>query len=79
MEVKKCKVTMTWCFEDGSGAWCATSDDIPGLVLESEAFDVLVERVKLAAPEMLECNLNYTGAIELYFETERMEYLAAVS
>jgi predicted RNase H-like HicB family nuclease len=79
MKARKFIVTMTWCYEDGTGAWCATSDDIPGLVLESDTFDTLVERVKLAAPEMLECNLNYTGAIELYFETKRVEYLAAVS
>jgi hypothetical protein len=70
---------MTWCYEDGTGAWCATSKDIPGLVLESESFEALVDRVMLAAPEMLECNLNYTGPVELLFETKRIEYLEAAS
>jgi len=40
---------------------------------------VWVERVKLAAPEMIALNFNYTEPINLYFSTERMEHLEAVS
>ncbi|MCL2109916.1 MAG: DUF1902 domain-containing protein [Oscillospiraceae bacterium] len=35
------------------------------LTLESGSFDALVERVKVALPEMLELNFGYTGDIEL--------------
>jgi hypothetical protein len=45
------------------------------LVLESDSFDVLVERVRLAAPEMLELNRNYKGPIKLIFEIERVDDL----
>lgn len=34
--------------------WIATSDDVPGLVLESGSFDALVERVHFAIPELLD-------------------------
>jgi hypothetical protein len=36
--------------------WIATSEDVPGLVLESESLNILKQRVKLAAPELLELN-----------------------
>ena len=34
--------------------WIATSNDVLGLVLESGSFDALVERVRIAIPELLE-------------------------
>ena len=36
--------------------WCATSDDIPGLVAESDSLDTLIEDVKQLTPELLELN-----------------------
>jgi len=47
-------VNFTW--DDEAEVWYATSDDIPGLILESASFDTLVERVRVAAPEILEMN-----------------------
>lgn len=47
-------VNLTW--DTDAGVWVATSDDIPGLVLESGSFDALLERVRFAAPELLEWN-----------------------
>jgi len=63
----KCIVKLIW--DDESCRWHTESDDIPGLLLESNSCDVLIERVRIAAPEMLELNCNYTGAIQLSFET----------
>ena len=77
MESKKCIIKMIWGAE--SGTWYAESDDIPGLVIGADTFDTLAERVCLIAPEMLECNLNYTGPIELIYSIVRVDYLAAVS
>jgi len=53
--------------------WYTTSDDIPGLILHADSFDGLVERVMIAAPEMLDDNLNYIGPIQITFEAERIE------
>ena len=51
-----------------------TDDNRPiRLRLESGSFDALVERVKVALPEMLELNFNYGGEIELSFEVERVD------
>ena len=49
------------------------------LRLESGSFDALVERVKIALPEMLELNFNYTGEIELSFEVERTDNIRGIA
>lgn len=47
-------VNVLW--DDEASVWVATSEDIPGLVLESGSFDALKERVKNAIPELLILN-----------------------
>lgn len=47
-------VNLTW--DSDASVWIATSDDIPGLVLESGSFDALLERIRFAAPELLALN-----------------------
>ena len=46
------KVNFTW--DDEASVWIAQSDDIPGLVLEGGSLDALIERVRFAAPELIE-------------------------
>ena len=41
-------VNFTW--DNEANVWIATSDDIPGLVLESGSFDALLERTRFAVP-----------------------------
>jgi hypothetical protein len=48
-----------------------------GFTLEHSSFDTLVERVKIALPEMLEECCGYMGDIELAFITERIDRLLA--
>lgn len=69
----KCVVNLTWDLE--ASVWVATSDDIPGLVLESGSFDALLERVRFAAPELLELN-SAERPVVLSFQAERMEKIA---
>lgn len=69
----KCVVNLTWDLE--ASVWVATSDDIPGLVLESGSFDALLERVRFAAPELLELN-GAECPVVLSFRAERMEKIA---
>ncbi|MCM1091465.1 MAG: DUF1902 domain-containing protein [Butyrivibrio sp.] len=47
-------VNLIW--DNEANVWIATSDDIPGLVLESGSFDALLERVRFAVPELLTLN-----------------------
>ena len=69
-------INLTW---DGEAAvWIATSDDIPGLILESGSIDALIERVKYAAPELLELNnISHAEPLCLCFRVERHEVLIA--
>jgi len=66
----KYNVRLIW---DGVARVWYTHTDIPGLCLEAETFDELVDEVRLAAPEMLEQNCDYTGPIHLIFEAVRIE------
>ena len=67
----KCTVKLIWSEEDN--IWYSKSmDERFGLTLESNSFDALIEKVKTAAPEMLEL-VECTGEIDLTFEIERVE------
>jgi len=65
-------VKMIW----DDGYWHTSTDLDLGITLSSDSFDVLVERVRAAVPEMLELNCGYSGEIELIFEAERRETLS---
>ena len=69
----KCVINLTW--DPEASVWVATSDDIPGLVLESGFFDALLKRVRFAAPELLELNSTERPVL-LSFRAERMEKIA---
>ena len=49
----------------------ATSESIPGLVLESGSFDALVEKVRVAVPELLQLNNDKAEIVDLTFLSER--------
>lgn len=59
-----------------ANVWIATSDDVPGLVLESGSFDALLERVRFAVPELLELNQSQKTSSTLIFVSERHERIA---
>lgn len=62
-------INFTW--DDESCVWIATSNDIPGLVLESGSFDALLERTRYAVPELLELNADTVSPLPLTFKSER--------
>jgi hypothetical protein len=68
------EVNFLW--DDDAAVWVATSDEIPGLVLESGSLDALMERVRYAAPELLALNGSSTGDFALHFFSERREQIA---
>ena len=68
------KVNFTW--DEDACVWIAQSDDIPGLVLEGGSLDALIERVRIATPELIA--LNKTPVINsFYFSVERHERVFA--
>lgn len=64
-------VNFTW--DNEADVWIATSDDIPGLVLESGSFDALLERTRFAVPELLELNAPAAQPFSLVFVSKRKE------
>ena len=66
-------IDMSW--DDEAGVWCAVCDTIP-LALESNSFDALIERVKIAAYEIIELNGKKDGDINLCFRTNHWERIA---
>ncbi len=64
-------INFTW--DDEASVWIATSDDVPGLVLESGSFDALIERIRFAIPELLALNPPENQPISLVFTSERHE------
>ena len=73
----ECNVKLVW--DNETGKWFTDTDDNLSLNLESGSFDALVERVRMAAPEMLELNCGYTGTIKINFEAVRTDNLELVS
>lgn len=64
-------INLTW--DNDENVWIATSDDIPGLVLESGSFDALLERVRFAASELIELNNSEKSSCILSFVSNRHE------
>ena len=52
-----CKIRMLW--DEDAQVWVATSEDVPGLVMESGSFDALIERLRIAVPELLQLNRRF--------------------
>lgn len=65
-------------WDDEADVWIAQSDDIPGLVLEGGSLDALFERVRFAAPELLELNkTKKSPSPSICFRVERHEKVFA--
>ena len=62
-------VLLTW--DEEVQVWYCTSEDIPGLILESGSLDALVERARHAAPELLELMGRDSTNASLSFKAER--------
>ena len=67
-------ITLIW--DDEASVWIAESPDIPGLILESHSFDDLIERVKIAVPELLEINGTRLPEVKLHFKAEHLAVVA---
>jgi predicted RNase H-like HicB family nuclease len=72
MNIMEYVVDFTW--DEEASVWVATSDDIPGLVLEGGSFDALVERVKVAAAELLAIN---NQSFSICFRSEKHQKVYA--
>ncbi|MBQ6775502.1 MAG: DUF1902 domain-containing protein [Synergistaceae bacterium] len=72
----ECKIKLFW--DSDAAVWSATSEDLPGLALESGSFDALVERVKYIVPELLEIENIKVDYCDLNFVSERRDRVQMV-
>lgn len=63
-------VVLSW--DSKASVWVATSEDIKGLVLESGSLDVLIERVRMAVPDLLKLNNQPLEHAKIVFLTEKV-------
>ncbi len=66
-------IQLDW--DDEAEVWMATSEDIPGLILEDKSADKLIQRVLLAAQEIIELN-GVEKRQDFYFHCNRHERVA---
>lgn len=69
------KIDMLWDAE--ASVWVATSEDVPGLVLESPSMDVLIKKIESAVPELMSLNGKDNANNGLVFQAVRTELIAA--
>jgi predicted RNase H-like HicB family nuclease len=60
-------VLLNW--DNDAYVWLVSSDDVPGLALESGSLDALMERVKYAIPDLLDLK---DMDIKINFKAERL-------
>ena len=74
-------VTAEW--DPEAETWVATSDDVPGLVTEGATLELLVEKLRVMVPEMLELNgvlpPEQAAAASFRLVAERLERPRAVA
>jgi len=66
-------INLMW--DNDAHVWIATSKDVPGLVLEHGSCDALIERVRMAIPELIELNSIDNDDISIEYHTQRRERL----
>ena len=75
IDQKTINVKAIWDKE--ASVWVATSDEVPGLVTESENVEALISKLKIMIPELLEANglINKAEQTEIPFHllSERYE------
>ena len=62
------EIALIW--DDKANVWVAQNDDIP-IALENGSLDLLMERVRIAVPEILELNGKSHEDVYLNFTTKR--------
>ena len=66
-------VALTW--DNEASVWIAENNDIP-IALESDSLDALIERVRIAAPELLELNGRDAVNCTLHFKMDHQTMVA---
>jgi hypothetical protein len=58
-------------WDDDAGVWIATSNDVPGLVIEAETWPAMIDEVKVTLPELVEVSGGGNEPLSLTFKAEQ--------
>jgi hypothetical protein len=53
-----------------ANVWLATSDEVPGLVVEADTWPAMINEVQLVLPELLEVSGQSSAKLSLTFKAE---------
>jgi hypothetical protein len=78
LEITPLRAVIRVFWDSDASVWVATSDDVPGLVVEASSFDDVVKEVRELAPELLDLNgISKGNVLDLHFLADRLESVAA--
>jgi len=64
-------------WDDEARVWIATSEDVPGLVVEAASWAQMIDEVRLVLPDLLDIDDAAAQGISLAFKAETHLGLAA--
>jgi len=70
-------ITITARWNAEAAVWLATSDDVPGLVVEADTWTAMIEEARLVLPELLELSGQPNDRLSLTFKAEEHLDLAS--
>jgi hypothetical protein len=63
-------ITIQARWDDEADVWLATSEDVPGLVVEADTWPAMIEEVRLVLPDLLELSGQSGEKLSLTFKAE---------
>jgi len=63
-------ITIEARWDGEASVWIATSNDVPGLVVEADTWPAMIEEVRLVLPELLELSGRPSDKLSLTFRAE---------
>lgn len=75
VDEKKVEILAFW--DDEAGVWVASSGDLPGLITEAETTEILLEKLSVLIPELLELAETPSGPVRILLHSDRTILLPA--
>jgi len=66
--IREIAIDARW--DSAASVWIATSQDVPGLVVEADTWPSMIEEVRLVLPDLLELSGHKTEKLSLTFRAE---------
>lgn len=57
-------------WDSDAGVWLATSDDVPGLVVEAGSWPAMIDEVRLVLPDLIDLTSSSASQYSVTFKAE---------